>query len=93
VAGRSVVSQLCSTDSVPNSLLIPNERIVSKPRAAKWAVTHLPREWNELIHLALDPQKTIPLARIRQFIRFADQKSTSKSTRARRRKLPKNVPN
>jgi len=69
------------------------ERIVSKPRAAKWALTHLPREWNELIHLALELQKTIPLARIRQFIRFADQKSTSKSTGARRRKLPKNVPN
>jgi Aminoglycoside adenylyltransferase, C-terminal domain len=69
------------------------QSIFSKPRAAKWALTYLPREWNELILLALDPQETIPLARIRQFIRFADQKITSKSTRARRRKLPKNVPN
>jgi predicted nucleotidyltransferase len=69
------------------------ETIVSKPRAARWALTHLPTEWHEVILLALGSQKAIPLARIRQFIRFADQKSTSKSSRKRRRKLPKKVPN
>ncbi len=72
--------------------------IVSKPRAARWALRHLPTKWNGMITLALAGQTTIPIARLRQFIRFAgdqisDQKSTSKSSRKRRRKLPKKVPN
>jgi len=72
--------------------------IVSKPRAARWAIRNVPRDWHELILLALDGRKTIPLARVRQFLKFAEaafstQKMTSRSTRARRRKLPKKVPN
>ena len=72
--------------------------IVSKPRAARWALKHLPAKWNQIIIQALDGREAIPLARIRQFIGFAEarianQKITSKSSRKRRRKLPKKVPN
>ena len=51
-------------------------RIVSKPRAAKWAIRHLPEEWHELILRALNggdakrPAR-LPLNRIRRFIAFA----------------------
>ncbi len=52
-------------------------RMVSKPRAAKWAIKHLPEEWHELILQALkseDPKRSarLPLIRIKQFIAFAD---------------------
>ena len=52
-------------------------RIVSKQRAAKWAIKHLPEEWNELILQALkseDPKRSarLSLIRIKQFIAFAD---------------------
>lgn len=51
--------------------------IVSKPRAAGWAIKHLPEEWREIIRQALDandskPTADISLARIAQFIVFAD---------------------
>jgi Domain of unknown function (DUF4111) len=48
-------------------------KIVSKPRAARWATKHLPDEWRELIRRALrldDDTRSadIPLFRIEQFI-------------------------
>ncbi len=51
--------------------------IVSKPRAAKWAIKNLPEEWNQIILRALhgndDELATdIALLRIEQFIDFAD---------------------
>jgi hypothetical protein len=51
--------------------------IVSKPRAAKWALKHLPEKWNKLIGQALANEKGkrvahIPLAFIKQFIAFAE---------------------
>jgi hypothetical protein len=52
-------------------------RIVSKPRAARWAIRSLPEEWREIILQALtfsDAGRTseISLMRIEQFIDFAD---------------------
>ncbi len=52
-------------------------RIVSKPRAARWAIKHLPSEWHELILQALrgkdaKPSARIPLVRIRMFMAFAE---------------------
>lgn len=49
--------------------------IVSKPRAAIWALKNLPGEWHELILSAIDhdggrPAK-LPLGRIRKFVEFA----------------------
>jgi hypothetical protein len=51
--------------------------IVSKPRAAKWAIEHLPEEWREIIRQALDSgaagrSADIPLSLIERFIAFAD---------------------
>lgn len=53
--------------------------VVSKPRAAKWAIEHLPQKWGRIILLALDSDRDaenrspgISLLRIRQFIDFAD---------------------
>jgi predicted nucleotidyltransferase len=51
--------------------------IVSKRRAARWALRHLPGEWRELILRAsgkgdAGPPAEIPLPRIGQFIDFAD---------------------
>jgi hypothetical protein len=51
--------------------------VVSKIRAADWAMKHLPNQWKELIRQALDSdagkrRATLSLVRIRQFIRFAD---------------------
>jgi predicted nucleotidyltransferase len=51
--------------------------IVSKRRAARWALKHLPGEWRELILRAsgkeeAGPPSEIPLPRIEQFIDFAD---------------------
>jgi Domain of unknown function (DUF4111)/Nucleotidyltransferase domain len=51
--------------------------IVSKQRAARWAIKHLPEEWHEIIVQALqaDDGKRRPgiaLSRIDQFIDFAD---------------------
>ena len=51
--------------------------IVSKIRAANWAMRYLPNQWNELIRQALDSDAgkrsaPVPLVHIRQFIRFAD---------------------
>lgn len=51
--------------------------IVSKPRAARWALRHLPKEWHEIIHKALRPdgvgrRRSILLSRIKRFIRFAE---------------------
>lgn len=51
--------------------------IVSKRRAARWTLKHLPEEWHEIILQALDyseskPSMRIPLSRIKQFIDFAD---------------------
>ena len=51
--------------------------IVSKQRAARWAIKYLPEEWNEIILQALDYNNSkrstdILLSRIKQFIAFAD---------------------
>jgi hypothetical protein len=50
--------------------------IVSKKRAARWALKHLPERWHEIIALALEGdgarQSNIPLSRIKKFIAFAD---------------------
>jgi hypothetical protein len=53
------------------------DTIVSKQRAARWAIKHLPEEWSEIILLALetdDPKRSadIALFRIEQFIDFVD---------------------
>ena len=49
--------------------------VVSKPRAAEWALSDLP-EWHDLIHMALDSDAgkvvSIDPARIADFIEFAD---------------------
>jgi hypothetical protein len=51
--------------------------VTSKPRAAKWAINHLPNEWREIIAQALasDAGKlrgSISLRRIARFIDFVD---------------------
>jgi hypothetical protein len=51
--------------------------IVSKRRAARWAIKHLPEEWHEIILQALESAggkrpTEISLQRIAQFIDFAD---------------------
>jgi hypothetical protein len=51
--------------------------IVSKPRAAQWAIRYLPREWKGIIHQALRADGTgrkvgISLSRIERFIDFVD---------------------
>jgi hypothetical protein len=51
--------------------------IVSKQRAARWAMKHLPEEWAEIIREAMKTDVAgrsadIPLVRIEQFIDFAD---------------------
>ena len=51
--------------------------IVSKPRAARWALKHLPGEWHALIRQARKSDggggsAEIPLSRIEQFIAYAD---------------------
>lgn len=53
--------------------------IVSKQRAAKWAIKYLPGEWSRIILQALESDDAerpagIPLCRIEQFIDFADAK-------------------
>jgi Domain of unknown function (DUF4111) len=51
--------------------------IVSKPRAARWAIKHLPEAWRGIILQALETHAAgqsadISLSRIEQFIDFAD---------------------
>lgn len=53
--------------------------IVSKPRAARWAIKYLPEEWREIILQALGNDSTaaaksptVSLSRIARFIGFAD---------------------
>jgi hypothetical protein len=51
--------------------------IVSKQRAARWAMKHLPEEWAEIIRQTMKTDVAgrsadIPLVRIEQFIDFAD---------------------
>jgi predicted nucleotidyltransferase len=50
--------------------------IVSKQRAAGWALKHLPEEWREIILQALETNDAgrtdINLSRLRQFINYAD---------------------
>ena len=50
--------------------------VVSKKRAAAWALKHLPEEWHELIRRALaappEGPSTLPLPRIKRFIAFAE---------------------
>jgi len=51
--------------------------VTSKPRAAKWAINHLPKEWSEIIAQALasdagELHGSISLRRIAQFIDFVD---------------------
>ena len=51
--------------------------IVSKPRAARWAIKYLPEEWSEIILQALETDDAkrsadISLFRIEQFIDFVD---------------------
>ena len=54
-----------------------NGTIVSKPRAAKWAIKYLPEEYGEIIQQAMEFNYTsreseISMKRIEQFIDFAD---------------------
>lgn len=61
--------------------------IVSKPRAARWALKHLPEEWHGLIRQAQGGNHRggpadIPLPRIEQFIAFADERLRSERTEA-----------
>lgn len=51
--------------------------VVSKPRAVKWAIAHLPAEWHDIILQALEfddvrRPTSIALVRIEQFIAFAE---------------------
>ncbi|HZT60560.1 MAG TPA: aminoglycoside adenylyltransferase domain-containing protein [Pyrinomonadaceae bacterium] len=50
--------------------------IVSKKRAANWALRNLPERWHEIITRALESggerESGVPLSRIRKFIAFAD---------------------
>jgi len=51
--------------------------VVSKQRAAKWAIEHLPDEWREIIFQALESdagnrRARISLVRIHRFIHFTD---------------------
>jgi hypothetical protein len=51
--------------------------IVSKQRAAKWAIKYLPQEWGEIVLQALGTDDGtlkvgISLSRIQEFIDFAD---------------------
>jgi len=51
--------------------------VVSKPRAARWAIKYLPEEWHESTLRALEASDAarladIPLFRIRRFIDFAE---------------------
>src|SRR6266404_8774708 len=50
--------------------------MVSKPRAARWAINNLPQEWSEVILPSLEFNQTgremeIPLRKIRRLITFA----------------------
>lgn len=50
--------------------------VVSKPRAARWALKHLPDHWHPLIRQALrsgqrNPPEDIPLKQVARFIEFA----------------------
>jgi hypothetical protein len=56
-----------------------NGTVVSKPRAARWAIKSLEKKWHPLIRRAiasggLDDKRPsrIPLRALRQFVRFAD---------------------
>jgi hypothetical protein len=65
--------------------------VVSKKRAASWALKHLPEEWGEIILRALEGdgigrRKRIPLSRIKQFIAFADARLHDAPAGSRRRK-------
>jgi predicted nucleotidyltransferase len=56
-------------------------RVVSKPRAARWAVGNLPEEWGGLILSALGADyerlgTRASLSRVRRFIEFADARLT-----------------
>ena len=60
-------------------------RVVSKKRAALWALKRLPEEWHELIVKALEGdgrRSKIPLRRIRKFIAFADARLRAASSRS-----------
>ena len=48
--------------------------VVSKPQAAKWATEQLPECWRGLIRQAQQTgeKSSVPLARLRQFVRFAE---------------------
>jgi predicted nucleotidyltransferase len=51
--------------------------VTSKPRAAKWAINHLPKEWSEIITQALASDAgqlrgSLPIRRIAKFIVFVD---------------------
>src|ERR1044071_3144436 len=67
--------------------------IVSKPRAARWAIRCLPEEWNEIILQALDYNNAgrstdIAISRIEQFIAFADARLHDVTAEPRRRRGP-----
>jgi hypothetical protein len=63
--------------------------VVSKPRAAEWALRRLPAEWHAIIRRALvtggaERVQAIPLRRIERFIDFADARLRAAGPRARR---------
>lgn len=56
--------------------------VASKPRAARWALKHLPEEWHALVRQARKGERAgasaeIPLSRIEQFIAYADARLRS----------------
>ncbi|HEX8891054.1 MAG TPA: aminoglycoside adenylyltransferase domain-containing protein [Pyrinomonadaceae bacterium] len=67
--------------------------IVSKRRAARWALKQLPEQWHEIILQAVEfndskPSSSIPLSRIKRYIAFANgQLNTLPKKRAKEAKL------
>jgi len=71
--------------------------VVSKKRAARWALKHLPDEWGEIILQALEcvddaGRPAVPLSRIEQFIAFADAQLHAAPAGARRREGSRRLP-
>lgn len=68
--------------------------IVSKQRAARWALKELPAEWGGLVLQALAtddaaPAESLPLSRIEQFIEFADARLHPLSAEVGLQSIPK----
>ncbi len=47
-------------------------KVASKEHAARWAIDHLPEDWHDLIHQALEGEASdIPIARLCGFVQYA----------------------